>query len=83
MSDFIGDRECTTHHNACDCRELRFGRLKTNSEAMRNLLKEYGAWEADLILDDGDMLIDVMSTKNYDRMIELQAMRNEILKEQP
>ena len=24
MGDFIGDRECITHHYACDCREKMF-----------------------------------------------------------
>jgi len=28
MNDFIGDKECVTHHNACDCREAYFARLQ-------------------------------------------------------
>jgi len=27
MGDFVGDKECTTHHYACDCREAKIQRL--------------------------------------------------------
>jgi hypothetical protein len=28
VNDFIGDRQCVTHHHACDCREQRFRELE-------------------------------------------------------
>lgn len=49
-----------------------------------NLLKEYEQWEADLI-GDNEMWWpyadkDAISGKTYDKMLELQAKRNELLK---
>ena len=34
MSDFIGDRECVTHHYACDCREEYFRKLQAENEKL-------------------------------------------------
>ncbi len=43
------------------------------------LLDRYEQWEADLILDCGDGLIDTMSDKNYSAMMALQKKRNSVL----
>ena len=38
MSDFIGDRQCVTHHYACDCREADYDRLgKENKDLQAKL----------------------------------------------
>lgn len=39
MSDFIGDRECITHHHACDCREKMFRNLISEAEGLREALE--------------------------------------------
>lgn len=38
ISDFIGDRQCITHHNACDCREAMFKKLRTENTKLREAL---------------------------------------------
>jgi len=42
------------------------------------LLNAYEQWEADLTTDDEDEVLEAMSTANYDQMIRLQSMRNDI-----
>ncbi len=40
MNDFIGDRNCVTHHYACDCREENFTKIeKENRELKEQLAK--------------------------------------------
>ena len=41
MNDFIGDRDCTTHHYACDCREDYFKKLKAENERLKKVEKDY------------------------------------------
>ena len=43
------------------------------------LLENYEQWEANLILDCGDCLLESMSDKNYIAMMNLQKQRNEAL----
>ena len=35
MSDFVGDRQCVTHHSACDCREAYFKQLQAENERLQ------------------------------------------------
>lgn len=35
MNDFIGDRQCVTHHNACDCREAKFKKIQSENISLR------------------------------------------------
>ena len=37
MGDFIGDRECVTHHHACDCREATFDLMTKELETAKGL----------------------------------------------
>ena len=37
MGDFLGDKECTTHHHACECRERKFQEL---GEALADALRK-------------------------------------------
>jgi len=34
------DRECTTHHHACDCREAKFAALEAENERLRAALEQ-------------------------------------------
>ena len=34
------DRECTTHHHACDCREAKFAELEAEIERLRDVLSQ-------------------------------------------
>ena len=38
------DRECTTHHYACDCREARFTALLELLDQARDLLQTADGW---------------------------------------
>ena len=40
MSDFIGDRQCVTHHYACDCREEKFKKLEAENKRLREALNQ-------------------------------------------
>jgi hypothetical protein len=43
MGDFIGNKECVTHHPACDCREAYFKKIESELAAVkaeRDKLKE-------------------------------------------
>ena len=33
------NRRCTTHHNACDCREARFAELEASAKELRECLQ--------------------------------------------
>jgi hypothetical protein len=52
-----------------------------------DLLKEYEQWEADIISEDKlwwpNRAQDVLRGPLYDKMLELQEKRNELLKEKP
>ncbi len=48
MDDFIGVRDCVTHHHACDCREAKFaaieaenGDIKERIETIKDLAGMY------------------------------------------
>lgn len=41
-------------------------------------LNAYEQWEADLTTDDGDDVLEMMSTDNYNMLINIQKMRNAI-----
>jgi hypothetical protein len=47
---------------------------------LRNLLFGYEELEANLITDHSDNLLEVMSSKNYNLMMELQKKRNKVLR---
>ena len=40
MSDFTGDRECVTHHYACDCREDYFREVVAENLAFRKAFRK-------------------------------------------
>lgn len=42
MSDFIGDKQCVTHHDACDCREAYFKQLEADNKKLKKRLMEHG-----------------------------------------
>jgi len=37
MNDFIGDNQCVTHHNACDCREAYFAKIEAKLAKLKLL----------------------------------------------
>lgn len=55
-------------------------KLEEENERLREVLKAYEAWEADLILT-GDWSASTVRLKqsHHDRLIEIQAMRNAAL----
>lgn len=53
--------------------------LRAENEKLRAILIAYEQWEARLILDTTCEALNEMSAENYDRMMEIQAMRNEAL----
>jgi hypothetical protein len=54
-------------------------KLQEEYNKVVDILLDYRDWEADLIVDYDNKLIDVMSDKAYKTMIELQAKREEVL----
>ena len=50
------------------------------SEEVAKLLVRWEKWEADLLSDDNHNLVDDLSDELYDEMMELQELRNEILR---
>lgn len=63
--------------------ELRI--LAKNQKAAISLLREYERWEADIIIEDKlwwpQRAKDVLRGPIYDKMLELQEKRNEVLGE--
>lgn len=39
MGDFLDDRRCVTHHNACDCREEYFKQLEAENKNLKDFIK--------------------------------------------
>ena len=51
MSDFIGDKQCVTHHHACDCREEHFKQLQAELEKVKAENKRLNAFMECVIED--------------------------------
>ncbi len=51
------------------------------NKEIKKLLEDWEQWEADLLDYEGVSLFDYMPTELYNKAIELQSRRNEILKD--
>ena len=74
MSDFIGDRECITHHHACDCREEKFAKMEKNLTAKDERIAELeGALEKICYTENAETCLDIAT----EALTARKAMNNE------
>jgi len=74
MGDFIGDKQCVTHHNACDCREEYFRSLKTNNEWLKKELAEFQEAEGAICPEDVGFVEYIKALKDENKQLRAKTI---------
>jgi hypothetical protein len=72
------DRECTTHHHACDCREAEFARIKTENQWIKEHLRiAIGRCDAFALLYKGKLISEALTAQRDELLEALQSLYDE------